>query len=94
LRHFGLAITQTQKTEKLKFFEFFRGKQTAMNSIVITIFCNNLEFSLIEGPYRGATRNTLFFGGMSFDNQSGVMTLQGDFFEFFVSVFLFFCYKQ
>jgi cholesterol oxidase len=32
--------------------------------------------SLIEGPYYGATRNTLLFGGMSFDNQSGVMTLQ------------------
>lgn len=27
--------------------------------------------SLAEGPYYGATPNTMLFGGMSFDNQQG-----------------------
>jgi cholesterol oxidase len=33
--------------------------------------------SLIEGPYSGAFRNTLLLGGMSHDNQAGIISLLG-----------------
>jgi len=34
--------------------------------------------SLVEGPYTGATRNTLFMGGMSHDDQAGKLFLSPD----------------
>jgi cholesterol oxidase len=34
--------------------------------------------SLIEGPYSGAFRNTLLLGGMSHDNQAGIISLLAD----------------